>query len=360
MKQSRKQGGKQSSLFRVVLIGMMLLSSALSMIGLSQPSQADSRPDEQTVIEGPLSQADVASTHLSLANLQGSGVILLDPFIGPTSIPVTVNGQNWAAGSQVVVYLVFEGEEFAIANTQANDDGMFTVSFFMPSGLADENSVTVLARTVQGDASAQAFYNIVEGLPDPEDEEEAPEATPDPVDPRGVVTANRLNVRSGPGLIYPVIGQVQVEDEVDISGQNSGWWRIEFLNALSDFGWVSGNFIDAEDVDDVPLVQAPAPPPPTPAPTPTPTPQPTVQECNPGQWSGCSPSFCPVEYVSQCQGDGTWGQCVWDPGSCSVYNNPTGGEGGDDDDNGDDDDDADDDDEDDNDDGDDDDDDWWR
>ncbi len=341
---------KQNAILRIVLIGILSLASVLSIISFSQPSQAESYTLDQ---EAPLSQADIASTHLSLANLQGGGVILLDPFTGPTGIPVTVNGQNWAADSQVVIYLVFEGEEFAIANTMANDEGMFTVSFFMPRGLADENSVTVLARTVQGDASAQAFYNIVEGLPEATG---TPEATPAPVDPRGIVTANRLNVRSGPGLIYPIIGQVQAENEVDISGQNSGWWRIEYLSAASDFGWVSGNFIDAEDVADVPLIQAPAPPPPTPAPTATPTPEPTFQECNPGQWSGCSPSFCPVEYVSQCQADGTWGQCVWDPGHCSVYNNPTGGGGGDDDDDNNDDDDDDDDD----DDGDDDDDDWWR
>jgi hypothetical protein len=42
--------------------------------------------------------------------------------------------------------------------------------------------------------------------------------------------------------------------------------------------------------------------------------------CNPGQWTGCGglpPSIvCPWNSVSQCQPDGTWGACIWDPSTC--------------------------------------------
>jgi hypothetical protein len=86
----------------------------------------------------------------------------------------------------------------------------------------------------------------------------------------------------------------------------------------------------------------PAVPPPTPtlqptgtiAPTPTPPPTATMpptptntllpapeQQCSPGEWSECGGSppevVCDPEHISQCQADGTWGSCQWDPGRCA-------------------------------------------
>jgi hypothetical protein len=61
---------------------------------------------------------------------------------------------------------------------------------------------------------------------------------------------------------------------------------------------------------------------PTLAPTPTDTPQPTPEpQCSPGEWSECGGQppevVCEADYVSQCQADGTWGSCQWDPGRCA-------------------------------------------
>jgi hypothetical protein len=59
---------------------------------------------------------------------------------------------------------------------------------------------------------------------------------------------------------------------------------------------------------------------PTLAPTNTPLPAPAPQ-CNPGEWSECGGQppevVCDAQYVSQCQADGTWGPCQWDPGRCA-------------------------------------------
>ncbi len=81
-----------------------------------------------------------------------------------------------------------------------------------------------------------------------------------------------------------------------------------------------GNF----DIDAVSLRGTGKPPSyaPTPAPGPPivmlPTP---IPRCSPYQWSPCGgvwpDKVCPAEHVVQCRSDGTWGECVWDPGSCA-------------------------------------------
>jgi hypothetical protein len=297
-------------------LSLILLSAVLaglrgSIFGSIQPSaaQAYELPYETWLPSEVAGQANLFSPTM----FQTQPIILLTPFSGSEGTPVTVSGQGWVAGDQVIVYLVAEGQEFALANSMADESGQFVVSFLTPSNWTDNNVFTIVARTVSGDVEAQSlFIYVEEGVPG-----NAPQAVV--TTPGGVVTTDRLNVRSGPGSEYPAIGKVSLNQEVEISGKNNGWWRISYLYAAGDYGWVFGLYIDADDIENVPFIETAAPAPtPTATQAPTPTPQPAYQ-CNPGQWSGCSPSFCPAEYVSQCGDDGTWGECVWDPGSCSTY-----------------------------------------
>jgi ABC-type branched-subunit amino acid transport system substrate-binding protein len=83
--------------------------------------------------------------------------------------------------------------------------------------------------------------------------------------PQGVVgTAKSLvNVRSGPGENYPVIGQLQRDEQQPIIGANESfsWYVINFRQQQ---GWVSSNFVTVfGDVRSLPLVT----PPPSPVPT---------------------------------------------------------------------------------------------
>jgi len=141
--------------------------------------------------------------------------------------------------------------------------------------------------------------------------------------PRAVIAANALNVREGPGIVYPIIGVVRRGETFVIVGRNGGWWLISFPSAAGDQGWVSSYYTETENVFTVPMAMAP-PTPILPTPTftrvpPTVTPVP-IMVCNPGEWSGCGgrpPAVsCLPDYVSQCTSDGVWGQCVWDPGFC--------------------------------------------
>lgn len=98
-------------------------------------------------------------------------------------------------------------------------------------------------------------------------------ATPTPAataTPQGVVaTITRAiqNVRSGPGLAYDVIGQLNQGDQVPIIGANVdfSWLVIQFRGQQ---GWISRAILDVfGDLNTLPIVQ----PPPTPTPLPSPT-----------------------------------------------------------------------------------------
>ncbi len=100
---------------------------------------------------------------------------------------------------------------------------------------------------------------------------------PVPDAPWGRATApNGLNVRSGPGTNFPVIGAALYGDSGEIIGQSADgrWWAVAIPTTPGGIGWVSKDFVIARNVADVPVLEAPAPPvvrPPVVAPPATPT-----------------------------------------------------------------------------------------
>ena len=66
----------------------------------------------------------------------------------------------------------------------------------------------------------------------------------------------RVNVRSGPGIQYTVLGVMTPADSLDITGQNEAgtWLRVSFNGQE---GWVFGDVVEASGLtDDVPVAQA--------------------------------------------------------------------------------------------------------
>jgi heat shock protein HslJ len=106
----------------------------------------------------------------------------------------------------------------------------------------------------------------------------APEATlvpltPEPEDPTAVVTARTgVNVRTGPGLEYAVLGTAPYLTELEITGvsQDGTWWVVAIPpNYNGGQGWVAEEYVEARNADGALVV--PAPPTPTPAATATAT-----------------------------------------------------------------------------------------
>jgi len=130
--------------------------------------------------------------------------------------------------------------------------------------------------------------------------------TPTPV-PAQVALSQNVNVRSGPGTTYPLVGSGNQGQTFRITGKNPAgdWWQIDFNGQT---GWVIGQLVTVTGGESVQVAQnippapaAPPPPPPTntPAPAPAqppaaaPTPAPPPQPNTPfilGNSETCSPN----------------------------------------------------------------------
>jgi hypothetical protein len=98
-------------------------------------------------------------------------------------------------------------------------------------------------------------------------------ATATPVAQPQVSSASAINVRGGPGTVYPVVGQLQPGRPVDVLGRNSDrtWWQVRLGNGSE--GWVAASVVDVTGPVDGIAVAANIP---TAPPQPTPRPQPTA------------------------------------------------------------------------------------
>jgi uncharacterized protein YraI len=110
-----------------------------------------------------------------------------------------------------------------------------------------------------------------------------PTPTPTPATPTatissipGLRTLTDLNVRSGPGTFYDLVGLLPAGSLAEIVGRDEGrqWWQVRFNLVPGGLAWVAADpdFSETANVENVPVV----PPPPTPTGTPTNTPSPTA------------------------------------------------------------------------------------
>jgi PKD repeat protein len=229
--------------------------------------------------------------------------ITLNPTTGSAGSSVTVQGQGWNPGDMILIYLSTgpEAPDYALASAVANVEGQFNTNLIIPldSRWTNPSMATVIARTGDNGVAAQATLNITDALiqptvgatssPSPTMETTetpvatptatlppAPTATPVPGAP-SLTTTTDLNVRSGPDTAYPALGLLKAGQTAEITGRSAdgGWWQIKFLGVAGERGWVSAKYASAQNVSNVPIVQAPGLPP-TPQPTIPPTATPAV------------------------------------------------------------------------------------
>ena len=137
-----------------------------------------------------------------------------------------------------------------------------------------------------------------------------PTATTPPTDtpvPAPHFTANRerINVRTGPGIVFSIIGTVEQGDRFDIGGRNvAGDW-LEFCCVNGQRGWIYAPLlIVSEGPAPIRLAQNIPPPPP---PTNTPVPRPPASQSSP-------PAVPPIAQENRCSpynsGDYSYSQSV--------------------------------------------------
>jgi heat shock protein HslJ/uncharacterized protein YraI len=87
-----------------------------------------------------------------------------------------------------------------------------------------------------------------------------------------------VNIRTGPGTVFPVVGLAPFNTTLAITGRSADgqWWVTPVQGVPNNQGWVSASWIEAFNATNVPVVASPPPPPP-PTATATPVPQATPQ-----------------------------------------------------------------------------------
>ncbi len=74
--------------------------------------------------------------------------------------------------------------------------------------------------------------------------------------PRVIIPAGGVNLRSGPGLTFELLGRLEENESALVVGQNEAgdWWQIEYLPAEDGRAWVAAVVVDFEgDRNSVPL-----------------------------------------------------------------------------------------------------------
>ncbi|MCB0209578.1 MAG: PKD domain-containing protein [Anaerolineae bacterium] len=219
--------------------------------------------------------------------------ISLNPSAGEPGSTVTVSGENWPSGSRVIISLVpADPPAYTVNSAVIDQDGRFSVEIIVPtdSRWLDESPVPILATTDDDSIKTQELLSIItpgETVPQPtpgssndviviSPDPEITRTPPAPTVAQLTTTAN-LNVRSGPGTDYDILGVLLLGQSAEIIGRNAEatWWQVKYPSATQDFGWVSAQFVQASNIANVPIVTAPPAPTPVPA-TPTATPEPGV------------------------------------------------------------------------------------
>ncbi len=201
---------------------------------------------------------------------------------GMVTISSPVNGSNFAVGSEVIISATAT-DMAGIVQIEMWVNNMLTGIASAPPGQtlpiqlnlmlrwvpAQPGAYTLQARSVNGQnlapVSAPVVITVVQaGQPTITPVAPTPIPSPAPCAPLAIVQARTLNVRSGPGTGFGVLGRMGQDETAQITGRNAAgtWWRIRYGTA---HGWVSASYVAASCVENVPVVEEP-----TPAPTPTP------------------------------------------------------------------------------------------
>ncbi len=81
-------------------------------------------------------------------------------------------------------------------------------------------------------------------------------SSPPPVtEPIGVVIPHQLNMRSGPGLNYPIVGRVYVGQQVQLLGRTGSgdWLKVDLLGGYG--GWVMARYVESfVPIDGLPIL----------------------------------------------------------------------------------------------------------
>jgi PKD repeat protein len=221
-----------------------------------------------------------------------------------------------------------------------DQEGQFTTAFLLSPKARWQNQkqVVIIVQVDDSSTAAQASFSLVSSAPlptattlptvepampiEPAATPVEPTATSTPLSPTpapllelptptvtpqsSLTSITHLNIRSGPGLGYAIIGFLQPGQTAEVTGASSDgdWWQIKLPGIPVGLGWVSASYVTAEYTDDTPIVYVVSPPA-TAVLSPAPAPPEADFKANPR--SGPAPLRVHFDNYS----DGDYDSCRW-------------------------------------------------
>lgn len=153
------------------------------------------------------------------------------------------------------------------------------------------------------------------------------ESAPPPAGAPTATAADYVNVRTGPGTSYAVLGVASPGASAEVSGKSAdgGWWQVKIPTTYTSTGsgWVSAGYVYTQNTENVPVVEASALPPTAPA-TPPPSGSTTCQlvSQNPSDGTVFSPGMSfTTTWVLQNSGTDKWDAGEYDLTFAGAVNN---------------------------------------
>jgi uncharacterized protein YraI len=135
-----------------------------------------------------------------------------------------------------------------------------------------------------------------------------------------------VNIRTGPGTTYPVLGIASPGASAEVSGKSAdgAWWQVKVPTqyVASGFGWVSASYVITSNTGSVPVVDAP--PPPVVEATPVPPATVACQLVSQSPLDGTTYTIgspFTTTWVLQNTGSGEWDQAIYDVRFAGALNN---------------------------------------
>jgi uncharacterized protein YraI len=147
-----------------------------------------------------------------------------------------------------------------------SEDGQWWVVRVNPENVGAGNG------WVQKQYTQASNVSEVQVIENPDTHASAPPSPPAEGAPTAIAT-DYINVRSGPGTNYKILGVAAPGASAEVSGKSadSAWWQVVISTdySISGYGWVSASYTTTRNTENVPVVDAP-PAPPVVGPTPPP------------------------------------------------------------------------------------------
>jgi lysozyme len=230
------------------LIGDASPSGILSRIG-NLEGLATNLGGSITTLNTTLTQRMVAIEQkiVNLGNTPVTTPVATDPPVAPT-IPSTPPVAPTIPSAPPVIPIPPPDPQandtlYATCTTNAlNVRGGPGVSFPMVAGIRYGQSVKVIKRQngwAQFESpsgwSSEAYLTFNQSIPTVPVENPLPETTPASF---GIVNTSGLNVRSGPGVTYPIVGGLTYGQRIKILTNDNGWTKVETPS-----GWCNASYL---------------------------------------------------------------------------------------------------------------------